>query len=86
MNFKRLEISKEYDYAKNAHYYKGILRVSSKSADISLNVDEALCNEILKICADKLVDIAKTIATDLTAECIEINIKKIKTTEGAIIL
>jgi hypothetical protein len=65
MNLQRLTIRRNYD-----GNLVGELELAGETGKVALAVNEALCQRIVEVCADALVDVAKSVARDMTAELI----------------
>lgn len=65
MQLNRLQIRRNYN-----DKLEGEIEVAGETGRVILSVDEILCQRIVEVCAAELVQVAKGIARDMTAELI----------------
>ncbi len=65
MNLQRLVIRRQYDGT-----LCGEIEVSGDTGKVALAVTNDLCERLVAVCADALVDVARSVARDMTAELI----------------
>lgn len=70
MILDKLEIERER-WGNNKGKFKGAVRFSNATKSIELALPHDMSQRILKECGLALVDAAKELAEDLTADCIE---------------
>ena len=76
MKFKSLSIDRTWD-----DELKGRLKVEGDNGEIHLNVNEAMCQQIMELCAQGLVSAAKEVAEDLRAEVLSLGKEDYKALE-----
>ena len=65
MQLQRLHIRRTYDGD-----LVGELELTGDTGKVALAVNNALCIRLIAVCADALVDVAKSVSRDMTAELI----------------
>lgn len=65
MQLNRLQIRRNYN-----DKLEGEIEVAGETGRVIFSVDEILCQRIVEVCAAELVQVAKGIARDMTAELI----------------
>ena len=70
MIFKGLNIRRLSTYDDRPGKLTGTISFSNDMADISLNLTEEHCRQLLAVCADALVDSVREVAQLLTTDCI----------------
>ena len=77
MNFNSLSIEKSW----RSKELEGKIRFSSKSGDITLNLNQGHIDRIFEVVADTMIEVAKDAARELTCTVIE-HKKSIESKEG----
>ncbi len=67
MQLNRLHIWRGYN-----DVMKGEIEVAGETGKITLSVNETLCHRLVETCATELVEVARGIARDMTAEMISV--------------
>ncbi len=70
MNIKTLHMYRD-TYGSTAGKVTGKIEFESEYGEVSLILTPEHCEQILRICADSLVQVSKEVATELTREVIE---------------
>jgi hypothetical protein len=70
MILEKLEITREM-WGKDKGKFKGAVRFANETKKIEMALPHDMSERILKECGLALVDAAKELAEDLTADCIE---------------
>lgn len=65
MRLTALRIRRKYDDT-----LEGEIELAGETGKVALAVNDALCQRLVEVCADALVDVAKGVARDMTAELI----------------
>ena len=60
-------------YGHHQGKHRGNIRFSNDSGEVSLKLNQELCNKIFEICAEGLIETAKEAANNMTCEIIEHN-------------
>lgn len=71
MTLKGLRIDRRM-YGEDEGTYHGSVTIMSQAGQVDLVIGPEQAHLILMVCADALVDTAKQIASELTAQCVEI--------------
>ncbi len=65
MQLQNLRIRRRYDQS-----LEGEIEIAGDTGKVALAVNDVLCRKLIEVCASELVDVAKTVARDMTAEMV----------------
>lgn len=71
MILERLTIKRNVNWKDNSVSYVGEIAMTGETANIQLRVDEAMCQKIIEMCAENIVEVAHTTARLLKAEIVD---------------
>ncbi len=70
MNLKELRIVRE-EYGQDKGKLLGKIKVDSQDGEITIRLTPKHIEQILRVCADSLVEVSKEVASELTSSMIE---------------
>ena len=70
MHLNKLVIER-IKFGSDAGQFKGVIRFDNELGEVAIKLSSEKCRELFMICADGIVDTAKTAAAELTCEVIE---------------
>lgn len=70
MQLKKLQIERER-WGENKGQYVGVITFDNELGEVSIKLSEEKCRELFMVCADGIVDTAKSAARELTCSVIE---------------